>query len=449
MIISPPFLSHARPLSVLASSLRAQGAEVHFACTEAFEDLAVSSGARFEPLTVTRNANTGVAESTPQEAAESARLSEFLAATREGAVPTLVTQALHRRADMCADPEKVYADVAELHARLRPDWYLVDQLSYAATLALHCLGVPYASYCPGHPTYVLRDDDAWFGVPYAWPERLHPDPREVSRLLAVARDNDRAFTELFRGFALSRVPSAAPPGRAFALTSPHAVVYMYPRLSWLPSPRRGPEHLYAGHLGGPTVPLDPSWAARLARLRERADRIVLIAFGTFLTARDDVVRTVVRGALAGDDRVALVVAAGARTDALADLASDRVVVVPSVPQQSLLSHVDAMVHHGGNNSFTECLRAGVPALVLPFSSDQFAVAHDAERAGVAVVRDPNRLTPHDVAHALDEVLVQVRPRMAGWACRLRAHGPDRAATGLLDVMGTSAAVRAAVSGPPR
>ncbi|MFF0740340.1 glycosyltransferase [Streptomyces sp. NPDC004111] len=445
VIVSPPFLSHARPLSALAAALRDRGAEVFFACTEAFEDLAKDSGARFEPLGVTRNANTGVAETTPQGASESARLAEFLRATRAGAVPALMTQARHRRADMMADPAGVFVALAELDGRLRPDWYVVDQLSYAATLALHCLGLPYATYCPGHPTYVLDGDDAWFGVPYAWPEALRLGLGDLTRLRAVARRNDREFTALFDRFVRERAPGAAGVDRAFALTSPHAVVYAYPRLSWLPAPQPGPEHVYAGHMAGPTAPLDDAWADRLARLRERADRIVLVALGTFLTARDDVVRTVVRGALAGDDRVAVVAAAGARSEALADLVSDRVVVLPSVPQQSLLPHVDAMVHHGGNNSFTECLRAGVPALVLPFSSDQFAIAHDAERAAVGVVRDPNRLAPEEVTAALDRVYRLARG-VAGWARHLRSGGPDRAAARLLDIMGGAGAGRAPETG---
>lgn len=441
VIISPPFFSHARPLSVLAAALRERGADVHFACSEAFEDLAVRAGARFVPLTVTRNANTGVAEATEQEAAEAARLGEFLDATRHGAVPALMTQARHRRADMLADPEGVLAQLRALDERLRPDWYVVDQLGYAVTLGLHCLGVRYATFCPGHPTYVLAGPDSYFGVPYDWPAALRPDPRRLADLTAAARENDDAFTTLFEAFARTEAPAAPAPGRAFALTSPDAVLYSYPELPWLPVPPAGPEHVYAGHMVGAAEPLDDDWSRRLRRLRERADRVVLVALGTFLSARDDVLRAVVSGVVDGTDGTAVVVAAGRRTAALADLAGDRVVVAPSVPQQSLLAHVDAMVHHGGNNSFTECLRFGVPALVLPFSSDQFAVARDAERAGVGVVRDPNTLAPRDVPAVLHFLTTTVRDRMGRWARQAGERGPDHAAARLLAVMGEPAPVR--------
>src|SRR4051794_23331268 len=175
VIVSPPFMSHARPLSVLATAMREAGADVHFACTQDFSDLAREAGVAFEPLAVTRNANTGVAEATRQDAEEAARLREFLDATREGAVAALLTQARHRREDMLADPDGVLDDLRTLHGRLRPDWYVVDQLSYPVTLALHCLGVPWATFCPGHPGYVLSGPDTYFGMPYDWPRALRPD----------------------------------------------------------------------------------------------------------------------------------------------------------------------------------------------------------------------------------------------------------------------------------
>ncbi|MER6469658.1 glycosyltransferase [Streptomyces collinus] len=435
VVVSPPFLSHARPLSVLAGALRRRGADVYFACAPAFEHLAREAGVGFEPLSVTRNANTGVAEATEQDAREAARLAEFLDATRKGAVSTLLAQARHRRADMLADPDGVLDALRSADRRLRPDWYVVDQLSYPVTLALHCLGVPYATFCPGHPSYVLSSPDAYFGVPYAWPDALRPDPGRLRELRAAARRNDEAFTALFAAFARRHAPSRPAPGRAFALSSPHAVVYAYPAFRWLPTPPPGPVRLFAGHMAAVPDPLDVEWDARLNMLRAGGERVVLLALGTFLSARDDVLRTVVTGLLDGMPDVSVVVAAGERAAALADLAGERTVVVPSVPQRALLEQMDAMVHHGGSNSFTECLRAGVPAVVLPFSSDQFSVARDAERAGAGVVLDPNTLSPADVPAALRTLWRTVSPRMPQLAAAVRRRGPGWAAGELLAAMG--------------
>lgn len=117
--------------------------------------------------------------------------------------------------------------------------------------------------------------------------------------------------------------------------------------------------------------------------------------------------------------------------------------MPSVPQQALLEHVDLMVHHGGNNSFTECVRAGVPALVLPFSSDQFSVARDAERSGAGVVADPNAPGLAEIGDALEALSVTAGPRVAELADRVREHGPRWGAARLLTVMRERAPARQA------
>ncbi|WP_394619093.1 glycosyltransferase [Lentzea sp. JNUCC 0626] len=158
----------------------------------------------------------------------------------------------------------------------------------------------------------------------------------------------------------------------------------YPELPWLPPLPEHQRQIFLGHC----TTADTLDEVLLDRVRER--RVLLVALGNFLSARHDVLREVVEGALRIPD-LTVVVAAGGRVAELADLAEDpRVVVESDVPQRALLPHVTAMVYHGGNNSFTECLAAGMPALGLPFSSDQFHIAHDTERSGAGLCLD---LTP--------------------------------------------------------
>lgn len=446
VVVSPPFLSHARPLTVLASALRTEGADVWLACAPSFAAPARAADLSFASLTVTRNANTGIAERTRQESAESARLQEFLAATRRGPLAALLAQAAHRRADMLPDPERVLAEVRALHERLRPDWYLVDQLSYSATLALHCLGLPFATYCPGHPTYLPAGPAAYFGVPYAWPAAIRPDAKAHDALLAAAQANDAAFTRLFDAFVAAAAPHRPRPGRAFALTSPTAVVHNYPELAWLPPAAPGPAQWYMGHSVSPEFPaLTRRWKADLARIRAPGRPLVLAALGTFLSARDDILRIVAHGLLAHTE-AAVVMAAGNHTETVRKELTERVpremhriVLADSVPQAALLAHsrTRAMVHHGGNNSFTECVRAGVPAVLLPFSSDQFAIAHDAERAGAGSCLDPATLTPRGLGSAVRRLLDSPPPGLPELTAQVRSRGPRWAAAHLTDAMRTA------------
>ncbi|MFD7984319.1 glycosyltransferase [Kitasatospora indigofera] len=443
VVISPPFHSHARPLAAVGAALSRQGAHVHLACTPAFAGLATRSGLGFTELAVTRNANHGIAETTEQDQDEAGRLREFLDATHHGPVATLLTQARHRGDDMLADPEGVLHDLAVLDKALRPDWYLVDQLSYSATLALHCLDLPYATFCPGHPSYLPTTSDAWFGLPYAWPEALRPAPADLDRLRTAAAANDAAFTGAFRAFTRRHAPHRPEPDRAFALRSPHAVLFNYPRLPWLPPAPAGPPALYAGHLvppGDPSpAPLDEHWQAVVSRLSAGRRPLVLVALGTFLSARHDVLATATAGILRHTP-ASVIVAAGDRVTEvtthplLRAAAPGRLHIAPAVPQQDLLPHTAAMVHHGGNNSFTECLRAGVPALVLPFSSDQFAIAHDAERAALGRSLDPNTLTPEAAGTTVAALLAGQAHGIPALSAGLQSLGPAWAASRLLRQM---------------
>lgn len=443
-VISPPFLSHARPLAVLGGALRRAGAEVTFASDPEFASLSQKFGMELVPFAATSNRNTGVARSTRQDRRERERLLAFLDATRRGAVATLLTQTRHRGADMLARPEEVLRAVRDLHRRHPADWYLVDQLNYPVTLAMHCLGLTYATYCPGHPTYIPRAADQFFGVPDRWPDALRPADGELAELRAAARDTDRRFTEAFNAVIAATDGAPPPVERAFALASPHARVFNYPPPA--DPAAETPNELYAGHCSDPG-PLPGPWRERLARTGARPR--VLVALGTFLSAREDVLRTVVEGVTGALPGALVIVAAGDRTRQLADLAGDSTLVEEFVPQQELLPHMDVMVHHGGNNSFTECALAGVPALALPFSSDQFAVAHDAVALGVARCLDPNAAGPHDVGRAVRALADGACADASGdLARRVRERGPHWAAPRLLRLLDQVASGREGVRASP-
>jgi len=75
-----------------------------------------------------------------------------------------------------------------------------------------------------------------------------------------------------------------------------------------------------------------------------------------------------------------------------------------LPQVTLLRSAAAAVTHGGNNSVTEAMTAGVPLLLLPFSTDQFAGAAAVERAGFGVALAPNTATSEQLLQGLRDVL---------------------------------------------
>lgn len=149
-----------------------------------------------------------------------------------------------------------------------------------------------------------------------------------------------------------------------------------------------------------------------------------VSFGSFLSARADVLATVMTALRAFDVRVAVATgSARGLPDAPADW-----LVRPYLPQVALLECAVLAVTDGGTNSVTEALTAGVPMVVLPFSTDQFAGAAAIELAGLGVALDPNAATADDLFAAIREAWTgAAHQRALEVGERLRAvPGRDRA-----------------------
>jgi len=94
---------------------------------------------------------------------------------------------------------------------------------------------------------------------------------------------------------------------------------------------------------------------------------------------------------------------------------------------TLLQSAAATVTHGGNNSVTEALTFGVPLVVLPFSTDQFAGAAALEENGFGVALAPNTATVSELAAGIRSVLQMDRTRLDALGESLRyAPGALRA-----------------------
>jgi UDP:flavonoid glycosyltransferase YjiC (YdhE family) len=98
---------------------------------------------------------------------------------------------------------------------------------------------------------------------------------------------------------------------------------------------------------------------------------------------------------------------------LGEAARERLIAMPFVPQPLLFAHglVDAMLMHGGANTFHETAIAGIPTLVCPLMSDQGAVARAVSATGVGVCIESIGFPGIPGALSLDHVVTEILPKL--------------------------------------
>jgi UDP:flavonoid glycosyltransferase YjiC (YdhE family) len=128
-----------------------------------------------------------------------------------------------------------------------------------------------------------------------------------------------------------------------------------------------------------------------------------VSFGSFLSVRGDVLARVADALRSLNLRAAIAV--GSADPAELGAVPEAWLVREFLPQVTLLKGAAAAVTHGGNNSVTEAMTYGVPLVVMPFSTDQFAGAAAIDAAGFGESLAPNTATAGEIAGALGRTLV--------------------------------------------
>ena len=396
LLISPDYASHYLPLSAIGQELQARGAHVVVATGAALQARVVADGFEHRLLPLGPGSNAGLIRPDDQAPAEAEQLTAFFEATRRGSIATLRHQADHRLHDLLWQPATVTERLAEILAEFDPDIVVSDQLAYGASLALRALEQPYASLLPGHPT-ALPATGELFGHPPYFPATLSVNAAERAQHRRLCADVSRRFAAEFRLALHDLNPHAVAPPDPFAAASPWLTLLNYPEQL----AEHRPPLANARYIGScvRTEPVDLLLEAQIDALpRPR----VYVSLGSFMSARADVLARI--AAAFRNENVSVVLASGVAEPGSLGPPGARQLVRPYVPQVRVLGACDLVVCHGGNNTVTEALRAGIPLLICPFASDQFAGAEDVRRGGVGDAFDPNRADPKEIAGRADALL---------------------------------------------
>ncbi|WP_353816749.1 nucleotide disphospho-sugar-binding domain-containing protein [Agromyces sp. SYSU T00266] len=396
LVISPDYASHLLPLATLATAWRDRGERVVVASGPATAGIVGAFGFERRDLRLGRGSNPGVIAAGEQPPDEGASLRGFFRATEEGALATLGYQARERLTDLMWDPVGRAAETARIVDDLAPDQVLVDHLAFSARLGLLGAGTPHGDVVLGHPSALPVGTEV-YGLPPAWPSAFDPDPGGLEALEHLCRTVAERFTGEWNRAASTLDPGHRAVDDAFAEHGP-LVLYNYPSELVDDARRRLlPPHRFLG-----SARRDEAEDAEVEAWLEHRRSFVYVSFGSFLSVRGDVLARVA-DALRMIGATAAVATGSTDAGELGDLPRDWL-VRDYLPQVRLLGAAAAAVTHGGNNSVTEAIGSGVPLVVLPFSTDQFAGAAAVEWAGFGEALDPNGATTEELAGALRRVL---------------------------------------------
>ncbi|MFE6254738.1 glycosyltransferase [Agromyces sp. NPDC057865] len=385
-------------------------------------DIVEDFGFERSDLRLGRGSNAGVIDPAEQPRDEADSLRGFFASTEEGAIPTLRYQAIERLADLMWEPETAARATLRIVDDIAPDRILVDHLAFSARLGLDSAGVAYGDVVLGHPT-ALPIGEEMYGFPPVWPSVFRPTSGDLAELRSLCELVARRFTSEWNRVGARLGGSFRPTSDAFAVHGP-LVLHNYPA-ELVDAERR--EHFSTKGFLGATLraeQVEPDIDAWIGD----AERFAYVSFGSFLSVRRDVLLRIVDAARSLGLRLAI---ATGSTDVaqLGHLPADWLVRT-YLPQVRLLSSAALAITHGGNNSVTEAIGQGVPLVVLPFSSDQFAGAASAERSGFGVVLDPNSATVEQLGRGIAAALAlgnDARLRLEAVAAGQRERpGPERA-----------------------
>lgn len=399
LIISPDYASHLYPLAALGSSWAEADERVVVATGPATASIVRSFGFEHAPLQLSRGSNPGVIRAEQQPVGEDDALRGFFAATREGMVQTLAFQANARLNDLMWEPVATARSVQKIVEDVQPTTILVDHLAFSARLALVAADVEHIDVVLGHPTALpIPALGEVYGMPPAWPSVFSPTEQKVAELRELCEQVSAAFTAEWNAALSALAPHREPSKNAFAEHG-EFLIFNYPgELMQAERTARLPPHqcIGASVRAEEPEPLVDQWIA------SSDDPFVYVSFGSFLSVRGDVLGRVAEALRQSGLRAAI--AYGSADVAELGPIPDQWLVGEFLPQITLLSSAAVGVTHGGNNSVTEALSFGVPLVVMPFSTDQFAGAEALERAGFGTALAPNDATVAEIRHAVDAMM---------------------------------------------
>jgi MGT family glycosyltransferase len=193
-----------------------------------------------------------------------------------------------------------------------------------------------------------------------------------------------------------------------------------------------------------SIPLDPKKFQHLEGcVRAEADyeiptfdahndgKLIYLSFGSLGCGDTDLLNRIINEL--GKQPYRVLVNVGDYMDAYTDLPPN-VKISNWFPQPTVIDQMDMVIHHGGNNTFTECLYFGKPAIIMPYVWDGHDNATRVQETGHGFKMHRSNWEPEELISKIEACLNDeaIQAKMASTSKHMKQfNGPERAA-GLLD-----------------
>jgi rhamnosyltransferase subunit B len=303
---------------------------------------------------------------------------------------------------------QTYDDLLEAATRpARADLLLLGELNYAGPLVAEVTGIPWASYVLAPFSFFSAYDPPVL-PPFPKLARADKAPgmgRAMRRLVRfVTRKWPEPIYDLRRELGL---PKGANP--IFdAKHSPNLVLALFSRVLGVEQKDWPANTLIAGFCFYDSDAGNAALPAQLEAFLAAGEPPVVFTLGSAaVLAAGDFYEQSARAAMKLGVRAVLLIGADPRNDPrnrAQQTLPDSICIAEYAPYSALFPRASLVVHQGGVGTTAQCLRAGRPMLIMPYSHDQPDNARRMLRMGVARVIQRSSYKPWRVARRVKAIL---------------------------------------------
>lgn len=311
---------------------------------------------------------------------------------------------------MVQDIKKFNPNIEKKLSLIKPDVIVIDH--YFGIPALFTCKVPWIRIFSASPLGLHDHPDLpqpWLGLPTKWDKNDEKQKHLVEFTKGLRMKNRDDYNSYWTSFGLPDLPknSSIP-------TSPYLNIYMYPEeLDYSEYPLKEWKRCDC---------MVRDQAASVfqipEKLRDKPGKLIFLSLGSLASANVDLMTRMTT--MLADSPHRFIVCKGPLHEQY-DL-PDNMWGEKFVPQLEVLTSIDLIITHGGNNTLTESFYYGVPGFVVcPLFGDQFDNATRVQEKGLGIKLDPYNCTKEELITGIESILAKedIKQRMKVISSRMK------------------------------